>query len=96
MNQEEILEFLKDHKDEIADRFGVTRLGLAGSVARGEATADSDIDIIVSLNSSNTFRSFFGLLHFLQDSLPHKIDLATEASLKPQVRDQIMKDIRYV
>lgn len=96
MNQEEILEFLKDHKDEIADRFGVTRLGLAGSVARGEATADSDIDIIVSLNSSNTFRSFFGLLHFLQDSLPHKIDLATEASLKPLVKEQIMKDIRYV
>jgi hypothetical protein len=74
----------------------VIKLGLAGSVARGESTHDSDIDIIVSLDSSNTFRSFFGLLHFLQDSLPHKIDLATESSLKPIVKKQIMKDIRYV
>jgi hypothetical protein len=74
----------------------VIKLGLAGSVARGESAHDSDIDIIVSLDSSNTFRSFFGLLHFLQDSLPHKIDLATESSLKPIVKKQIMKDIRYV
>jgi len=96
MNRGEILQFLSDHKTELSDRFGVTQLGLAGSVARGEGTPDSDIDIIVSLDSSNTFRSFFGLLHFLQDSLPHKIDLATEASLKPIVKEQIMKDIRYV
>ena len=96
MNRGEILQFLSDHKTELSDRFGVTQLGLAGSVARGESNSDSDIDIIVSLDSSNTFRSFFGLLHFLQDSLPHKIDLATEASLKPIVKEQIMKDIRYV
>jgi len=96
MDQAEILAFLKGHKDEIRVRFGVTSLGLTGSVARGEATAESDIDIIVSLDSQNTFRSFFGLLHFLQDSLPHKIDLATEASLKPLVREQIMKNIHYV
>jgi len=96
MNQKEIIDFLTEHKAEFADRFGVTKIGLAGSVARGEATPDSDIDIIVSLCSDNTFRSFFGLLHFLQDALPHKIDLATDASLKPIVREQIMKDIRYV
>ena len=96
MNRNEIIKFLREHKTEFSDRFGVTQLGLAGSVARGEDTSDSDIDIIVSLDSPNTFRSFFGLLHFLQDSLPHKIDLATEASLKPIVKEQIMKDIRYV
>jgi predicted nucleotidyltransferase len=96
MTREEILVFLKNHKAEMAERFGVTSLGVAGSVARGEATENSDIDIIVALQSRNTFRSFFGLLHYLQDSLPHKIDLATEASLKPLVREQVMKDIRYV
>lgn len=96
MTREEILEFLREHKAEIAERFGVSKMGLVGSIARGDATSESDIDIIVSLNSSNTCRSFFGLLHFLQDSLPHKIDLATDASLKPLVREQIMKDIRYV
>lgn len=96
MTREEIMAFLRDHKGEMSERFGVTRLGVAGSFARGEATENSDIDIIVDLHSRNTFRSFFGLLHYLQDALPHRIDLATEASLKPLVREQVMKDIRYV
>lgn len=96
MTRDDILKFLQEHKPEMSERFGVTSLGVAGSVARGEATENSDIDIIVELQSRNTFRSFFGLLHYLQDSLPHKIDLATAASLKPVVREQIMKDIRYV
>jgi len=96
MNQAEILNFLSDHKSELSERFGVTRLGVAGSYARGENTPESDVDIIVSLNSTNTFRSFFGLLHFLQDSIPHNIDLATEQSLKPIVKKQILKDIKYV
>jgi predicted nucleotidyltransferase len=95
-DREQILTFLREHKDEMGVRFGVTRLGLVGSYARDEAGSDSDIDIIVSLHSDNTFRSFFGLLHFLQDSLQARIDLATEASLKPQVRESILKDIRYV
>ncbi len=95
-DREAILEFLREHKDELRERFGVSRLGLVGSCARGEAGAGSDIDIIVDLTSANTFRSFFGLLHFLQDNLHGQIDLATEASLKPQVRESVLKDIRYV
>ncbi|AMV72153.1 hypothetical protein DBW_1797 [Desulfuromonas sp. DDH964] len=95
-SREEILEFLKEHKAELGAQFGVTRLGLAGSYARDEADPGSDIDIIVSLQSDNTFRSFFGLLHFLQDNLHHRIDLATEESLKPLVRQAIQRDIRYV
>ena len=95
-DREQVLAFLRAHKDDLRTRFGVTRLGLVGSYARDEAKDESDIDIVVSLHSENTFRSFFGLLHFLQDNLQTRIDLATEASLKPQVRESILKDIRYV
>jgi len=95
-DREQVLAFLRAHKDELRTRFGVTQLGLVGSYARDEARDESDIDIVVSLHSDNTFRSFFGLLHFLQDNLQARIDLATEASLKPQVRESILKDIRYV
>jgi hypothetical protein len=95
-DREQILTFLQKNRDEIRKRFGVTRLGLVGSYARNEAGAESDIDIVVNLESSNNFRSFFGLLHFLQDNLHDRIDLATEGSLKPQVRESILKDIRYV
>ncbi|MGK2945701.1 MAG: nucleotidyltransferase family protein [Desulfuromonadales bacterium] len=95
-SREQILAYLKEHKDELRDRFGVTRLGLSGSYARDEATEQSDIDIIVSLQSSNSFRSFFGLLHFLQDNLDERIDLATEESLKPRVKASVLRDIHYV
>lgn len=94
--REQILAYLHEHKEELHERFGVTRLGLSGSYARNEATEQSDIDIIVSLQSSNSFRSFFGLLHFLQDNLDERIDLATEASLKPRVKDSVLRDIHYV
>lgn len=91
-----ILAFLRQHKSEMQSQFGVTSLGLVGSCARDEAREDSDIDLVVNLQSENTFRSFFGLLHFLQDNLHERIDLATEASLKPLVREAILQDIHYV
>lgn len=96
MSRAEIIRFLRENKSELEARFGVTTLGLVGSYARNEATAESDIDLIVEIRSDNKFRSFFGLLHFLQDSLPARIDLATESSLKPLVRETVMKDILYV
>lgn len=96
MDKEQILAFLREHKDELRARFGVIKMGLVGSYARDEADAESDIDIVVNLQSENTFRSFFGLLHFFQDSLQTPIDLATEASLKPLIKESILKDIRYV
>ncbi len=94
--KEHILAFLREHKAELQALYGVTRLGLVGSCARDEAGPQSDIDLIVSLQSDNTFRSFFGLLHYLQDNLDEHIDLATEESLKPLVKDAIMQDVHYV
>ncbi|MEI8103219.1 MAG: nucleotidyltransferase family protein [Chlorobium sp.] len=96
MTKNEILAFLKEHKQEIKDKFGATRIGLAGSYARGEANEDSDIDIIVDLHSNNRFRSFFYLQYFLQDALGKRIDLATDSSLKPLVRQSVNRDILYV
>lgn len=63
-DRERILEFLRAHKDELRKQFGVTRLGLVGSYARDEAREESDIDLVVSLQSENSFRSFFGLFIF--------------------------------
>lgn len=96
VDREQILAFLQKHKDELQSQFGVTRLGLVGSFARGEAREDSDIDLVVSLQSENRFRSFFGLLHYLQDNLHEHIDLATEESLNPLVKETILRDIHYV
>ncbi|MEI7513713.1 MAG: nucleotidyltransferase family protein [bacterium] len=96
MNTHEIVTFLKEHKTELQEKFGATRIGLAGSYARGDATEESDIDIVVELQSANKFRSFFYLLYFLQDAFGKRVDLVTESSLKPLVREAVLKDIVYV
>lgn len=59
LTREQILEFLRQHKKEMHDRFGVTKIGLFGSYARGDAREDSDIDIAVEMEGDRLFRKFF-------------------------------------
>ena len=96
MTREEITDFLADHKNEMNRRFGVERIGLFGSYARGEAGEESDIDIAVLLRNKNISDNYFGVLHFLEDHLHHKIDLGLESNIRPEIREQIKKEIIYV
>jgi hypothetical protein len=96
MTQQFILDFLKNHQSELKEQFGVVKIGLFGSYARNEATPQSDIDIAVEIESKNSFRSFFSLLYFLENGLKSKIDLGIEHSLKPAVKESILKDMIYV
>ncbi len=96
MTRKEITTFLSEHKDDLARRFGVRKIGLFGSFARDEARQDSDIDIAVELSQENISDNFFGVLHYLEDHLPHKIDLGIESSLRPEIRERVRKEIIYV
>lgn len=96
MTKELILDFLKSNRTQLQENFGVVKIGLFGSYARDEATPTSDIDIAVEIKSENSFKSFFSLLHFLEESLNSKIDLGIEHSLKPIAKEKILKDIIYV
>ena len=96
MTKMEILSFLKEHREELRQKFGVEKIGLFGSYARDNARIDSDIDIAVEIKSQNSFRSFFSLLYFLEDGLKNKIDLGIEHSLKPIAKQRILKEIIYV
>lgn len=95
MTREEILDFLKQHKQEMHDRFGVTKIGLFGSYARGEAREDSDIDVAIEL-SKYSADGYFGVLHLLEDSFNKRIDLGIESNFKPILKPYIMDEIIYV
>lgn len=95
MSRDEILAFLKTHKQEMHDRFGVIKIGLFGSYARGNAREDSDIDVAIEF-INNTADSYFNLLHFLEDSFNMKIDLGIESNFKPIIKPYIMREIIYV
>jgi predicted nucleotidyltransferase len=77
-------------------RFGVRELAVFGSVARGEASDASDLDVLVDFVGSATFDGYMGLKLFLEDSLGVKVDLVTRASLKPRLRARIEAEARRV
>ena len=55
MRRAEALGVLQEHKQELADKYGVTRIGIFGSVARDEATENSDVDVVVEMTRPDLF-----------------------------------------
>ncbi len=76
----------------IRSRFGIKSLFLFGSVARNEATQESDLDFIVNFDGMITFDRYMDLKIFLEDLFGKKIDLAIEDTLKPQIRQIILEE----
>jgi uncharacterized protein len=75
--------------------FKVKRLDLFGSLARGEATAESDIDLLVEFEAPDLHPSkrYFGLLHHLEDTLGCGVDLLTVSGLRnPYLRRRVLKE----
>ena len=86
---------LKEKREDIlhvARRHGARNLRIFGSVVRGEARADSDIDFLVDAGPGRT--PFFpgGLLADLEDLLGCKVDIVTEEALHWYIREQVLKE----
>lgn len=80
------------HREELRGRFHVTYLGLFGSVARDEATADSDVDLLVEFDHLVGFFEVFDLRRHLEGLLGRKVDLVLRDEVKPALRDSIFGD----
>ena len=88
MNRDEILETLRTHRDELRKRFGVKSLAVFGSVARGEAKPESDVDIVVEFNPQAHVGLFkmVELKEFLEKVLGCPVDVVTLDGLRPWMR----------
>lgn len=93
--RDEVLKILREHRDEWAE-FDVKSLSLFGSVARDEATADSDINVLVEFESPPTFDSYMGLRIYLEDLFGRRVDVATWKMLKPRLRDVVGRELLRV
>ena len=96
MNRQQILELLRRSKPQLQARFGVTRLALFGSAARGTAGAGSDVDVLVAFDGPATSRRYFGLQFYLEDLLGRPVDLVTEKALRPELRPFVERDLAHV
>lgn len=76
----------------------VNFLGIFGSVARGEENSESDIDLLIQFDDAAK-KSLFDLVHLegeLAEVLGRKVDLVTERSVSPYIREKIMKDVQPI
>jgi predicted nucleotidyltransferase len=76
----------------LAARRGASNIRVFGSVARGDADSTSDVDLLVDLAPDRSLFDLGGLLTDLADLLGTEVDVVTEASLKPRVRQQILAE----
>ena len=91
--REAVLEQLEENRDKIRS-FGVKRLGLFGSCARGEATESSDLDFVVELENE-TFDAYMDLKEFLEGLFHCSVDLVLIDAIKPRLREIILGEAIY-
>ena len=76
----------------ITNRNGAYDIRIFGSTARGEAGADSDVDILVHLEPGRSLLDLGGLLMDLQDLLRCPVDVVTENGLRPRLRQRVLEE----
>jgi predicted nucleotidyltransferase len=86
---------LKAHRDEIlaiATLHGATNVRVLGSVVRGEAGPDSDVDFLVDLEGGRSLLDLAKLLVDLEHLLHRRVDVVTENGLRPHVKEPILRE----
>src|SRR6266540_635799 len=93
---EDILDSLRRAKPELETTFKVHKIGLFGSVVRGEQREDSDIDILVDLPEEADLLDLIGLGQFLEERLHHRVDVVPKGSLREEIRERVLKEVLYL
>jgi len=76
----------------IAIEHGAYNVRVFGSVARGQAVADSDVDILVEMEEGRSLFDLGGLLMDLQDLLGCNVDVVTEKGLRSRIRSKVLRE----
>lgn len=88
-------QLIRERREEIlrmAERRGVSRLRVFGSVSRGDAGPTSDVDFLVELQPGRTLIDLGGLQMDLQELLGRRVDLVEPAALHPLIRDRVLAE----
>jgi predicted nucleotidyltransferase len=91
----EIKQILHDQKPYLAEKYGVTEIGIFGSYVREEQSPDSDLDILIELEEPPRI-SLLGLVNlqnYLSDLLGVKVEVAIKKNLKPRLSPYILQEV---
>jgi len=96
MKVNQIKNLIEKNFNLLSDKYSVKELGVFGSVARGENTKSSDIDILVEFTEPIGFFKFVELENFLSEILGGKVDLISKKALKPAIKEDVLGEVIYV
>ena len=86
---------IQNHRRQILDlagKHGLEKVRIFGSMARGDATELSDVDLLVAAPEGTSGLALGGLLMDVSELLDRKVDVVTERSLRPALRDRILRE----
>lgn len=85
------LEEIKKKVRPVLEKYGIQKAGVFGSAARGEAETN-DVDLLVKIDQKISLLDFIGIQQELEDELEMKVDLVEYDSLKPALKEDILKE----
>jgi len=92
MKRNEVLRILTEHKEDLVTRYPIASLFIFGSVARDEAQAASDVDVLVEFSQPVGLFQFIDLKQRLELLLGCKVDLGTPRSIKPLIKADVLQE----
>lgn len=92
MNAYQKLQNNRDQILRIATQYGAKNVKVFGSVARGEAQLDSDLDLLVKLDPNRSLLDLIAIKQDLEDLLGCQVDVVTETAISPYFREQVLKE----
>jgi len=95
MDLKTVSALLKEYQTDLCQR-GVKSLAVFGSLARGEATPASDIDVLVEFDRPVGLFEFIRLKLYLEKLTGRRVDLVTQDALRPAMRDEILSEAIHV
>jgi predicted nucleotidyltransferase len=95
LNKEEIFKLLNRHREELKSH-NVIKIGLFGSVLRGDNTKESDIDFIVEFEEGKkNYDNFIEVAFLLESLLQKKVDLLTMEAISPYMKHKILQEAYF-
>lgn len=90
-----ISRLLNDNRKEIlkiATEHGAKNIRVFGSMARGDARPESDVDILVDMEKGRSLLDIIAIKQDIEDLLNRKVDVVTEAAISPYIREEVLKE----
>jgi len=95
LDLDQVLGILRKRKSEFAATYGVTAIGVFGSLAKGEAKSDSDVDVVVQISKPDLFM-LVGIKNDLEERLHRQVDIITyRENMNPFLKKRIDKEVVY-